>query len=47
MQPGTRRLGGGGHARAAGCEISGNPDNAKHAVLEEVRKELERTGLLT
>ena len=43
----ARRLGGGGHARAAGCEISGNPDNAKHAVLEEVRKELERTGLLT
>ena len=43
----ARRLGGGGHARAAGCEISGNPDNDKHAVLEEVRKELERTGLLT
>ena len=39
-------LGGGGHARAAGCEISGNLDNAKHAVLEEVRKELQRCGLL-
>ena len=42
----ARRLGGGGHARAAGCEISGNLDNAKHAVLEEVRKELQRCGLL-
>jgi len=40
------RLGGGGHTRAAGCEISGNLDNAKHAVLEEVRKELQRCGLL-
>jgi len=27
-------------------EISGNLDNAKHAVLEEVRKELQRCGLL-
>ena len=26
----------------AGCEISGNPDNAKHAILEEVKKELDR-----
>lgn len=34
----ARRLGGGGHTRAAGCEISGNLDNAKHAVLEEVRR---------
>ena len=42
----ARRLGGGGHARAAGCEISGNLDNARFAVLEEVRKELERWGLL-
>ena len=33
----ARRLGGGGHPRAAGCEISGNPDNAKHAILEEVK----------
>lgn len=38
----ARRLGGGGHSRAAGCEISGNLDNAKHAILEEVKKELER-----
>lgn len=42
----ARRLGGGSHTRAAGCEISGNLDNAKHAVLEEVRKELQRCGLL-
>ena len=41
----ARRLGGGGHSRAAGCEISGNLDNAKHAILEEVRKELERHDL--
>lgn len=38
----ARRLGGGGHSRAAGCEISGNLDNAKHAILEEVKKELDR-----
>ena len=42
----ARHLGGGGHARAAGCEISGNLDNARYAVLGEVRKELERWGLL-
>mgnify|MGYP003376197571 CR=1 FL=1 len=36
----ARRLGGGGHTRAAGCEISGNLDNAKMAILDEVRKEL-------
>ena len=36
----ARRLGGGGHARAAGCEISGNLDNAKRAILQEVEKEL-------
>lgn len=42
----ARHLGGGGHARAAGCEISGNLDNARYAILEEVRKELERWGLL-
>ena len=41
----ARRLGGGGHSRAAGCEISGNLDNAKHAILEEVRKELDRHDL--
>lgn len=38
----ARRLGGGGHPRAAGCEISGNLENAKRAVLEEVQKALDR-----
>ncbi|MDD4850166.1 MAG: bifunctional oligoribonuclease/PAP phosphatase NrnA [Gemmiger sp.] len=38
----ARRLGGGGHPRAAGCEISGNLENAKHAILEEVKKELDK-----
>ena len=42
----ARHLGGGGHSRAAGCEISGNLDIARFAILEEVRKELERWGLL-
>ena len=42
----ARHLGGGGHARAAGCEISGNLDNARYAVLGEVGKELEHWGLL-
>ena len=42
----ARHLGGGGQARAAGCEISGNLDNARYAVLGEVRKELEHWGLL-
>lgn len=40
----ARRLGGGGHPRAAGCEISGNLDNAKHAILMEVKKELDRVA---
>ena len=40
----ARRLGGGGHPRAAGCEISGNLDNAKHAILDEVKKELDRAA---
>lgn len=42
----ARRLGGGGHPRAAGCEISGNLDNAKHAILDEVKKELDRAASL-
>ena len=42
----ARHLGGGGHSRAAGWGVSGNLDNARFAVLEEVRKELERWGLL-
>ena len=42
----ARRLGGGGHSRAAGCEISGNLDNATHAILDEVKKELDRSASL-
>lgn len=38
----AKRLGGGGHARAAGCELEGNLDNAKAAVLAEVEKELKK-----
>lgn len=38
----AKRLGGGGHVRAAGCELMGNLDNAKAAVLAEVKKELVR-----
>ena len=32
----ARRLGGGGHSRAAGCELEGNLDNTKNAILAEV-----------
>ena len=35
------RLGGGGHSRAAGCELLGNLDNAKNAILAEVEAELD------
>ena len=38
----ARRLGGGGHTRAAGCELLGNLDNAKNAILAEVQAELDR-----
>lgn len=34
------RLGGGGHAMAAGCELMGGLDNAKQAILAEVEREL-------
>ena len=37
----ARRLGGGGHTRAAGCELLGNLDNAKSAILAEVEIELD------
>ena len=37
----ARRLGGGGHARAAGCELLGNLENAKNAILAEVEAELD------
>ena len=33
-------LGGGGHVRASGCEFFGNLENAKAAVLAEVKKQL-------
>jgi len=36
----ARRLGGGGHERAAGCELLGNLENAKSAILTEVEAEL-------
>ncbi len=38
----AQRLGGGGHPRAAGCEISGNLDNACRALLVEAERELNR-----
>ena len=37
----ARRLGGGGHTRAAGCELLGNLDNTKSAILAEVEAELD------
>ena len=37
----ARRLGGGGHTRAAGCELLGNLDNAKSAILSEVEAVLD------
>lgn len=42
----AKRLGGGGHSQAAGCELEGNLENAKIAVLDEVKKELIRHDLL-
>ena len=43
----AKRLGGGGHARAAGCELEGNLENAKAAILAEVERELKRAQELT
>lgn len=43
----AKRLGGGGHARAAGCELEGNLENAKAAILAEVERELKRVQELT
>ena len=37
----ARRLGGGGHTRAAGCELLGNLDNTKSAILAEVEAVLD------
>lgn len=36
----AKRLGGGGHNRAAGCELEGNLENTKDAILAEVEEEL-------
>jgi phosphoesterase RecJ-like protein len=36
----AKRLGGGGHSRAAGCELLGNLENTKSAILAEVEAEL-------
>lgn len=36
----ARRLGGGGHTRAAGCELLGTLENTKRAILAEVETEL-------
>ena len=38
----ARRLGGGGHVSAAGCELEGTLENTKAAILAEVEKELIR-----
>ena len=35
------RLDGSGHNRAAGCELLGNLENAKNAILAEVEAELD------
>lgn len=40
----ARRLGGGGHLRAAGCELLGTLDNAKSAVLAEAKAILDQSG---
>lgn len=39
----ARRLGGGGHSRAAGCELEGNLDNTKNAILTEVQAVMDQT----
>ena len=38
----ARRLGGGGHTRAAGCELEGTLENAKAAIVAEAGRELTR-----
>ena len=42
----ARRLGGGGHSRAAGCELEGNLDNTKNAILAEVEAVMREAGVL-
>ena len=39
----ARRLGGGGHNRAAGCELEGNLENTKAAIVAEVERELAKS----
>ena len=38
----AKRLGGGGHGRAAGCEIEGMQENVKAAILREVERALKK-----
>lgn len=40
----ARRLGGGGHTRAAGCELEGTLENAKAAIVAEAGREMSRAG---
>ena len=40
----ARRMGGGGHLRAAGCELLGTLDNVKQAVLAEAGAVLDAAG---
>lgn len=40
------RLGGGGHVRAAGCEVDGDAETVKTAVLASVKEELLRIGAI-
>ncbi|MFV0413833.1 MAG: DHH family phosphoesterase [Oscillospiraceae bacterium] len=40
-------LGGGGHKQAAGCEIIGGKENAKAAILVEVKKALLNQGVIS
>ena len=38
------QFGGGGHPNAAGCEVSGNLDEVKHRVFNEVKKAIQETS---
>jgi bifunctional oligoribonuclease and PAP phosphatase NrnA len=39
------RLGGGGHAAAAGCRVKGTLDDAKRGILKAVEMEIEKQGM--
>ncbi len=41
-----KRLGGGGHVRASGCNVKGSEEEVKALVLPEIEKELKLQGLL-